>query len=111
MLSGTKGASPWAETAVQGAGNLLEQALGSYSPALPFKSEVPPQLSEGDEVFRIPCPVLRHQVLVFYAHLPSLDWDQRVWRHLDDAQPDDAVVQSGQGVLLCSGTPTICSKG
>ena len=29
LLSGTNGDSPWAETAVQGAGNLLEQALGS----------------------------------------------------------------------------------
>ena len=34
LLSGTDGASPWAESAAQGAGLVLEQVLGAYSSGL-----------------------------------------------------------------------------
>ena len=47
LLSGTHGVSPWAEIAAQGAGNLLECALGPYSSRLPFEWDVPPLLREG----------------------------------------------------------------
>ena len=36
----------------------------------------------------------------FYAHLPSVHWDQPRWGHLDDIQPHDKVVQSCRG--FCS---------
>ena len=37
LLSGADGAFPWAGTAAQGAGNLVEQAPGTYSSRFPFE--------------------------------------------------------------------------
>ena len=48
LLSGTDGASLQAESAAQGAGILLECALGPYSSRLPFEWDVPPLPREGE---------------------------------------------------------------
>ena len=54
LLSGTNGASPWSETAAQGAGNLLECAPGPCSSRLPFEWDVPPLPREGEGCFDVP---------------------------------------------------------
>ena len=48
------GASPWAETASQGAGALLESALGSYSSRLLFDWSLLGEVGASDAATRVP---------------------------------------------------------
>ena len=92
LLSGTKGALPWTETAVQGAGNLLEQALGSCSSTLIFDSGLPRgfdsdhaglQVSEQPDVWTDGSLVLDEVSGAsssgsgFYSHLLGVSWSSR----------------------------------
>ena len=54
LLSGVNGASPWEETAAQGAGNLLDSALGSYSSWLLFDWRLPDEFDASDAATRVP---------------------------------------------------------
>ena len=67
---------PRAESAAEGAANLLECALGPYSSSLLTQWRVPDEFDASaamDHVlirFRVPL----HQALVFFAHLPGAHW-------------------------------------
>ena len=54
LLSGVNGASLWAETAPQGAGNWLESALGSFSSRLRSEWSLPDGFDADDAALRIP---------------------------------------------------------
>ena len=48
FLSGVNGDSPWAKSAAEGAGNLLECSLGSSSPRLLLEWDVPDEFDRED---------------------------------------------------------------
>ena len=99
LLSGENGASPWAETAAQGAGNLLERALVSYSSRLLFEWSLSGEFDATDAALRLldnPNVCTDGSLVLdkvsgassfgsgFYAHLPGHAWGHRRWGHLDD---------------------------
>ena len=53
LLSGTNDASPWAESAAQGAGHMLEQAVGAHSPRLVFDCGLPDGFDAADIALQI----------------------------------------------------------
>ena len=97
LFSGVNGGSPWAENLPEGAGNLLECALGSYTSGLLTEWQLPVEFDATGAASRVPdephvwmgawfrirsrVPVLLG--LVFFTHLPgrlfSLDGDGAIW--------------------------------
>ena len=53
MLSGVNGGSPWAEDPADGAGDLLECALGSYTSGLHAEWQFPVGIEAGGAVERV----------------------------------------------------------
>ena len=109
------GDSPWAETAAQGAGDLLESALGSYSSRLLFDRSLPDEFDASDAVTRVPDnpDVWTDGSLVldqvsgasssgsgFYAHLLGQAWGHRRWGHLDDSCPTGRMIDSCRASVL-----------
>ena len=99
VLSGVNGHSPWAETAAQGSGHLLESALGSYSSRLLFEWCLPDGFDADDAALRLPGnPHVWTDVSVvldkvsgpsssgagFDAHLSCQAWSHHKWVHFDD---------------------------
>ena len=54
MLSGANGSSPWAENPAEGAGNLLECALGSYTSGLLSGWQMPVEFDAKGAANRVP---------------------------------------------------------
>ena len=99
-------ASPCAEAAAQGAGHMLEQALGAYSSRLVFDwglpdgfdaADVALQISEHPHIWTDGCLVLDEvsdvssSGSVFFSHLPGHRWSSRRRGHLDNRGPGGAV--------------------
>ena len=101
-LSGVNGASPWADSAADSAGYLVESALGSYSSGLlvgwglpvGFDSvEAASLLPDSSNVWTDGSFVLDRVTGVsssgagFFAHQPVSCWDLRCWGHVDPVRP------------------------
>ena len=101
-LSGVNGHSLWAESAAEGAGNLLERSLGSYSSRQLREWEVPAEFDREDAVRRMPGnlnvwsdgSVVLDKVsrassggFGMFAHVSGDAWRFREWGHLDLVQP------------------------
>ena len=115
LLSGVDGASPWAEDPVDGAGNLLEYALGPYTSGLFDDWQLPVGFdAEGaaENVAATP-DVWADGSLVedkvsgacssgsgFFSGRTSLLWTNRWWGHLDDDLGGEMLVGSCRG--FCS---------
>ena len=54
LLSGVNGVSPWAEDPAEGAGNLLECALGSYTSGLHTEWQMPVEFHAAGTACRVP---------------------------------------------------------
>ena len=105
LRSGENGASPWAETAAQGAGNLLESALGTCSSRLLFDWNLLDEFDADDASLRLPnnpndsigVSLVLDEVSGasasgsgFYSHLPGASWSSRRWGHLDELGVGDS---------------------
>ena len=103
-LSGVNGDFPWAESAAEGAGNLPQCSLGSYSSRHLREWEVPAESDRGRmlsdvcpatstcglcmvALFLIRCPEPRPGGSGMFAHVSGDAWRFRKWRHLDLVQP------------------------
>ena len=97
LLSGANGGSPWAENPAEGAGNLLEYALGSCTSGLHPEWQLPVGFDPGGAVERVAAEpdVWTDGGLVqdkvsgasssgsgFFTHHPGRLWAHRRWGHL-----------------------------
>ena len=101
-LSGVGGASPWAASAADSAGYLVESALGSYSsglligwgPPVGFDAveaasllpDSPKHWTDGSLVLDRVTGV-SYSGAGFFAHQPVSCWDHRYWGHVDPVRP------------------------
>ena len=115
MLSGVNQGSPWALTLAQGAGNLLEVALGSYSSAFLLHWCLPRGFDAESAAQGVPREpdVWTDGSLVedkvsgsssagtgFSTGHSGRLWAERSWRHIDDGLQGSSVVSSCRG--FCS---------
>ena len=87
LFFGTYGDSPWAETAVQGAGNLLEQALGSYSSRLIFDCGLPRGFDDAALQVSEQPDVWTDGSLVLDEVSGASSSGSRKWGHFDELGP------------------------
>ena len=94
LLSGENGASLWAEFAAQGAGDMLEHVLGTFSSRLLFDWSLPGDFDAADAALRLidnPYVWTDGSLVLdevsgvsssgsgFYSHLPGQRWRCRRW--------------------------------
>ena len=106
MLSGVNGACPWAADASQGAGHLIEVALGSYSSWIVTECSVPEvlhaveaasRMSDVPNVWTDGSLVLDKVTGVsssgsgFFAHQCELSWSARRWGNVDHVRTVEGV--------------------
>ena len=98
LLSGVNGGSPWAENPAEGAGNLLECALGSCTSGLLAEWQLPVVFGAEGAAGRVAAEpdVWSEGSLVQdkvsgasssgsgFSHHPGQLWAHRRWGHLDD---------------------------
>ena len=112
VLSGVNGGSPQAENPAEGAGNLLECALGSYTSGLLVELLLPVVFDAEEATGRVPDKpdvwndgsLVQDKVSgtgssgsVFFSHLPRHLWAHRRWGHLDDDIGGDRAIRSCRG--------------
>ena len=118
LLSGVNRGSPWALSLAEGAGNLLEVALGSYSSAFLLHWHLPDGFdaeSAAHGVAREP-DVWTDGSLVedkvsgsssagagFSTGRSGRLWAERSWRHVDDGLHENGIVSSCRGYCSVPG--------
>ena len=123
MLSGTNRGSPWAADAFEGAGYIVETALGRYSSGLLCdwslpdgydRAQVASSLPDHPNVWTDGSLVLDQVTGVsasgggFFSFSPGDCWRGSQWGHVDDISLD-GVRRSCKGFLLFSWTSTVRS--
>ena len=118
MLSGANGGSPWADNPAEGAGNLLECALGSCTSGLHAEWQLPVGFDAGGAVERVAAEpdvwtdgsLVQDKVsgasssgsFFFTRHTGQL-WAHRRWGHLDDDIGGDRATMSCRGYCSVPG--------
>ena len=118
LLSGASGGSPWAENPAEGAGNLLDCALGSYTSGLLSLWQLPVQLDAEGAAGRVPDEpdIWTDGSLVqdkvsgacssgsgFFTYLLGRHWAGRRWGHLDDDVGEGRANRSCRGYCSVPG--------
>ena len=101
---------PWAADVSGSASQMVESALGPYSPGLISESSIPDGVDTVEAASRMPdapnvwtdgCLVdqvtgVSSSGAGFFAHQSEHCWRERKWGHVDHVHPD-GVVQSSRG--------------
>ena len=118
MLSGVNRGSPWALTLAEGAGNLLEVALGSYSSALLLHWRLPsdfdaetaaqgvarePDVWTGGRMVEDKVSGSSSAGAGFSTGHSGRLWAERSWGHIDDGLQENRVVSTCRGYCSVPG--------
>ena len=126
MLSGVNRGSPWALTPAEGASNLLESALGSYTAEFMHNWHLPdgfdaesvalhvagePDVSTDGSMVEDKVSTVSSSGAGFSSGHAGRFWAERSWGHIDDNVQGDRSCCFLSWVLFCSWSLAVCPEG